>query len=187
MLSPPAFETLLQASFDCHIRAHPDEFQYCPTPDCPQVYQPTTTGQVFYCSTCLTPICTACNVISHEGMSCQEWKEMDTEEYKLFRQYKEEHGIRDCPKCSIGIEKDEGYNHMECWQCGAHICWFCMMVFEGSQQCYAHMTNTHGNIYEDDDDDAEDDYLDWNRDGDGDSDGDSNTEESEGSEHYGDD
>jgi hypothetical protein len=150
LLPPKAFESLLLASFDYHVRTRPDYYQYCPTPDCPQVYHPSSDGHIFYCSSCLTPICTTCNVISHEGLSCKEWQEMGTEAGRLFRQYKEEHDIRDCPNCKASIEKNEGCNHMECRQCGIHICWFCMDTFEHSSRCYDHMRNRHGNIFGDD-------------------------------------
>lgn len=155
MLSSPSFESLLRTCFDSHIRTRPEEFQYCPTPDCSQIYRPTTTGETFYCATCLTPICTTCNVISHEGMNCEEWKEMDSEDNRAFRQYKEEHGVRDCPNCKMGIEKTEGCNHMECTRCGAHICWFCMETFKLSGECYEHMTEIHGDIWGEGEDDGE--------------------------------
>ncbi|KAE9369945.1 hypothetical protein N431DRAFT_511898 [Stipitochalara longipes BDJ] len=152
MLSSSTFESLLRNSFDSHTRTRPNDFQYCPTPDCPQIYRPSTNGHVFYCSTCLTPICTTCNVISHDGMTCRQWQEMGTEDGRLLRQYKEENDVRECPNCGVGIEKNEGCNHIECRQCGAHICWFCMDMFAESEGCYEHMRNRHGNIYDDDDD-----------------------------------
>jgi IBR domain, a half RING-finger domain/RING-type zinc-finger len=155
MLSPASLEDLLQASFNIHIRTRPNEFQYCPTPDCLQVYRPTKTSQIFMCPTCLTPICTTCNVISHDGMSCEEWKDMDSNESRVFRQYKEEHDVRDCPNCKMGIEKIEGCNHMTCTRCGVQICWFCMKNFKLTEDVYTHMINVHGNIGGDEDDEEE--------------------------------
>jgi hypothetical protein len=155
MLSSPSFESLLRTSFDSHIRTRPEVFQYCPTPDCSQIYRPTTTGEIFYCATCLTPICTTCNVISHEGMNCEEWKEMDIEDNRALRQYKEEHDVRDCPNCKMGIEKTEGCNHMECTRCRAHICWFCMEIFELSEECYDHMTEIHEDPWDEGEDDGD--------------------------------
>jgi len=147
LLRSSIFESLLRTSFDSHVRTRPNDFQYCPTPDCPQVYRPETDYE-FFCTTCLTPICTKCKVISHDGMTCEEWQEIGSEEGRLFRQYKVEHDVRDCPNCGVGIEKNEGCNHMECTECGAHICWFCMEVFEESGQCYGHMRDEHGNWYD---------------------------------------
>jgi hypothetical protein len=148
MLSFTDFENLLQHAFNIHIRTRPKDFQYCPTPDCPQVYRLTSTGETFLCSACLTPVCTKCNVISHDGMTCEEYKEMSSEENRLFQEYKKEHDVRDCPNCKAGIQKSEGCNHMECMHCGIHICWFCMKTFQVSGECYSHMTRVHGNYGE---------------------------------------
>ncbi|TAQ88724.1 hypothetical protein B7494_g2990 [Chlorociboria aeruginascens] len=149
MLSFTAFEKLLEGSFETYIRTHPKDFQYCPTPDCPQIYRVTTTGETFTCSSCLTPICTTCNVISHDGMSCEEFKDLTSEGTKAFQKWKKENDVRDCPTCKTPIQKDFGCNHMECRQCKWHICWFCMEVFNQSKDCYNHMTSAHGNYYPD--------------------------------------
>jgi hypothetical protein len=147
MLSHAAFEELLEASFDTYIRTHPKDFQHCPTPDCPQVYRITKTGETFLCSTCLTPICTTCNVVAHDGMTCEEYKDLNSEGTKAFQKWKKENDVRDCPNCKTAIEKSYGCNHMECKQCSTHICWFCMKIFGASGECYAHMEKIHRNIY----------------------------------------
>lgn len=143
MLPHEMFEDLLRRSFDTFVRHHPEQFQYCPTPDCPQIYHKTSTGETFFCSTCLTPVCTSCHVISHDGMSCEEYKDLSSEGAEAFRKYKKEHDVRDCPKCKVGIEKNHGCNHMECTNCHAHICWFCMEVFKNGPDCYTHMQKAH--------------------------------------------
>ena len=147
MLSHTAFEELLKASLDTYIRTHPKEFQHCPTPDCPQVYRITTTGETFLCPTCLTPVCTACKVMAHDGMSCEEYKDLSSEGTKAFQKWKDANDVRDCPSCKTAIEKSYGCNHMECRQCSTHICWFCMSDFRTSSECYTHMTKVHDNIY----------------------------------------
>ncbi len=151
MLSFATFEELLQASFEMYIRTHPKDFQYCPTPDCPQVYRIRANGETFLCSTCLTAVCTTCNVVSHDGMTCEEYKDLTSEGTRAFQKWKEENDVRDCPNCKVPIQKSFGCNHMECKQCNAHICWFCMMTFRWSEECYAHMGEAHGNIYGDED------------------------------------
>jgi IBR domain, a half RING-finger domain/Zinc finger, C3HC4 type (RING finger) len=114
MLSSTQFESLLKTSFHFHVRSRTEDFQYCPTPDCPQVYRPTDSGEVIICSSCLTPICTKCKVLSHDGMTCEGWEEMDAEDNRLLRQYKDDYDVRNCPKCKAGIEKFGGCNHMKC-------------------------------------------------------------------------
>lgn len=146
ILSPTAFEKLLVTSFDAFVRTHPQDFQHCPTPDCPSIYRISTDGTAFLCSACLTPICTTCNVISHDGMSCAEFKDLSSEGTKAFEKWKKENDARNCPKCSSPIEKNFGCNHMECFHCKTHICWFCMRVFGTSGECYNHMHSVHTNI-----------------------------------------
>ena len=82
----------------------------------------------------------------HEGLTCEQYaKSKDTAEVdRLFRSWRQQHDVRDCPKCGAAIEKRDGCNHMECAACRAHICWYCMAVLPGSKECYAHMTEKHG-------------------------------------------
>lgn len=148
MLPFSAFSYLLATSFDSYIRTHPTEFHYCPTPDCPQIYRLSTTGAIFLCSACLASVCTTCNVIAHDGLTCEEFKDLSSEGTKAFRRYLEEKDVRPCPKCKINIEKSYGCNHMECAQCRSHICWGCMEIFDESKACYDHMQREHGTLWE---------------------------------------
>ena len=149
MLPPAAFEKLLATSFDMFVRTRPQDFQHCPTPDCPNIYRISTGGSVALCSACLTPICTTCSVISHDGMSCAEFKDLSSEGTKAFEKWKKKNDVRNCPKCSSPIQKSFGCNHMECFHCKTHICWFCMRVFDTSAECYSHMNSMHQQIYPD--------------------------------------
>jgi hypothetical protein len=85
MLPFATFEELLQASFEMYIRTHPEDFQYCPTPDCTPVYRIRGNGEIFLCSTCLTAVCTTCNVVSHDGVTCEEYKDLSSEGLKHSR------------------------------------------------------------------------------------------------------
>jgi hypothetical protein len=142
-------ESLLQESFEAFIRVHPKDFQFCPTPDCPQIYRISSgnTSHEFFCSSCLSTICTSCQVINHDGMSCEEYRDLSSEGTLAFKKWKTENDVRDCPSCKIGIQKSYGCNHMTCQNCSKHICWFCMQVFETGPACYDHMEKVHKNIY----------------------------------------
>lgn len=148
------FEKLLEDAFDTYIRTRPLEFQYCPTADCLSIYRPTDDGSIFTCPSCLSSICTTCNVHEHDGITCADWKENYSDGgIRALQKYKAEHDVRDCPKCQAAIEKDAGCMHMQCGNCKAHLCWFCMEFFErgagnGSEECYAHMSGVHGGIYD---------------------------------------
>lgn len=141
-----AFEQLLENSFTTHVRTNPKSFQYCPTPDCQQIYRISPNGVIFTCLACLTPICTTCQITSHDGMTCEVYKRIGTEGNEEFQKWKQENNVKDCPVCKVPIEKSYGCNHMECRICNAHICWVCLETFDEGRKCYKHMQEVHGNF-----------------------------------------
>lgn len=148
-LPSEAFEQLLEDSFAMYVRTNPKSLQYCPTPDCQQIYRVSPNGVIFTCPTCLTPICTTCQITSHDGMTCEVYKRVETEGNEAFQKWKQENDVKDCPVCKVPIEKAYGCNHMECRNCKAHICWACLETFDEGSKCYTHMQETHGSMYED--------------------------------------
>jgi hypothetical protein len=156
-LSSAALEDILETAFTTHITRHLNDLQYCPTPDCGQMYRAANppghndgvagTGEcpLFICPACLVAVCTACNV-SHDGLTCDEHRDRASGGYKALRAAKEKLGIKDCPKCGIMIEKTFGCNHMTCSACGTHICWMCMKTFPEGGPVYDHMNREHGGI-----------------------------------------
>lgn len=145
VLSSNDFEGLLKASFAAYVRIRPRELQYCHTPDCPQVYRISDDGSVFQCSSCLMPVCTTCQVISHDGLTCNDYRELSKEGSAEFKIWMKQNKVKPCPKCKTPIQKSYGCNHMECSACKTHFCWFCMGTFKASD-IYDHMTSKHGNI-----------------------------------------
>jgi IBR domain, a half RING-finger domain len=144
-VAPETFDTLLKASMETYIRTRPGEFQYCVTADCPQVYRATSNGRVFDCPSCLTPICTTCKAVSHDGSTCEEYKDLSSDGTIALKKWMEENKGKPCPKCGTPIEKAYGCNHMTCTVCSTHFCWFCMEIC-GSRDIYDHMRIQHGNI-----------------------------------------
>ena len=146
-LSRVQLDKLLERSFKRYIRTHPGKYQYCPTVDCDQVYEASDDAKIYTCSTCLTSICTKCGAISHEGLTCDQYKSAILGD-EAFEKWKKENGAKDCPKCRSTIQKSEGCNHMKCKACGAHICWVCSRVFGESSETYDHMRAEHGSFYD---------------------------------------
>lgn len=156
-LSSAALEDILEAAFTTHVTRHPSDFQYCPTPDCGQIYRAarpagnngrtaeTSEFPMFKCPSCLVAVCTACNV-SHDGLTCAEHRDHLSGGYKALQAAKKKLGIKDCPNCSTMIEKTFGCNHMTCSACGTHICWVCLQTFPDGKQVYDHMRHKHGGI-----------------------------------------
>ena len=146
-LTRDQLDQLLQRSFTRYIRTHANDYQYCPTADCDQVYKLTRDGNIFTCSTCLTSICTTCGAVSHEGLTCEQHKNAMLGD-DAFAEWKEKNDARDCPKCGCTIQKLDGCNHMQCRACGAHICWVCMETFDKGTDTYDHMKDEHGGFYD---------------------------------------
>ncbi|KXN84114.1 hypothetical protein AN958_00439 [Leucoagaricus sp. SymC.cos] len=139
VLSGSELEALANAAFLAHVTAHPKEFHFCPTPDCPQVYRSTPQKATLQCPSCLTSICTRCHTEAHDEFQCS-----DQVQDELFKKWMKEHDVKDCPTCDAPIEKIEGCNHMTCTRCQTHICWQCMKTFPGGEGIYGHMREVHG-------------------------------------------
>ena len=144
------FDDLLLASFKRYISSNPTKFENCPTPDCPQVYRiGSTTETAVQCSECLAEICTSCKVIWHEGMSYAETREAKDPDNVRNKELMRDLGIHACPRCKTNIEKTYGCNHMTCYACKPHICWYCMKDFglDNGTLVYEHMRKEHSDSW----------------------------------------
>ncbi|KAG2126580.1 hypothetical protein DEU56DRAFT_742828, partial [Suillus clintonianus] len=153
-LPQTSFNRLLEVVFNTHISRHPQEFKYCKTPDCNQIYRstdPNTTAAGGQCPSCFSNICTSCHEDGHDGMSCADYKRTGrvAEEERQTEAWLAAQGgrVKKCPTCQALIEKVDGCNHMTCTQCKSHICWRCMGVFS-ADTIYTHMRSEHGTIYD---------------------------------------
>ncbi|PPQ92126.1 hypothetical protein CVT25_007957 [Psilocybe cyanescens] len=142
VLSAGELDSVVNAAFAAHVQTHPKEYHYCPTPDCSQVYRSAPEGVFIQCPSCLVRICPSCHKDAHDGQTCSEVKSGD----ELFKMWTGKHDVKQCPGCSIAIEKDEGCNHMVCTMCKTHVCWVCMKTFPNGAGIYAHMQGEHGDF-----------------------------------------
>ncbi|KAK0239865.1 hypothetical protein EDD85DRAFT_823594 [Armillaria nabsnona] len=150
---PTAFGHLLETVFTTHVDKRPQEFRYCKTPDCMQIYRRSEAVSVLRCPSCFSEICSSCGEDPHERMSCEDARihNNPAEQERMSEAWLlQQRGIKKCPTCSRLLEKTEGCNHMTC-PCGAHICWRCMGVFDAGN-IYDHMGTVHGGIYADEPD-----------------------------------
>ncbi|KAJ7221709.1 hypothetical protein GGX14DRAFT_430758 [Mycena pura] len=146
-LPTPQFHQLLERAFLRYIEQRPQEFKYCKTPDCSQVYRRNASGAII-CPSCFLKVCSLCDEEVHDGMSCEE-RQLHSDPDEQERRNEEwaaANGTKRCPACSVWIEKIEGCNHMTC-KCGAHICWICLRQFDAGQ-IYAHLNESHGGLFE---------------------------------------
>ncbi|KAH0587100.1 Putative uncharacterized protein, chloroplastic [Termitomyces sp. J132] len=144
------FENLVNIAFFTYLDQHPQEFRYCTTPDCTQIYR-ANTQSMLKCPSCFAEVCSSCHEEAHEGMSCEDRQARKAQhEEQLNDSWATTHGVKRCPACSVYIEKVEGCNHMTC-RCGVHICWICVRVFP-AQQIYTHLGEVHGGPFDGDGD-----------------------------------
>ncbi|KAG9119508.1 hypothetical protein FRC07_005430, partial [Ceratobasidium sp. 392] len=141
-------DALFYAAFQSHVAAHPEQYRYCPTPDCQYVYRVGQSDTSIQCRLCLVHICTYCHVEHHEGISCEDYlaSHSESEIQKSFDRWREAHDVKNCPNCNASIEKIAGCNHMMCSVCRTHICWVCLSSFATGDKVYAHMRSAHGGI-----------------------------------------
>ncbi|WAO92145.1 Hypothetical protein NCS54_00963900 [Fusarium falciforme] len=146
LLPSKTFDNILEKSFTSFVQSHQQQFRYCPTPDCSQVYraasqteeQPTT----FTCNRCLGFICTACHV-AHPSLTCAEHQDHTSGGLQALNNLKKELGVQDCPRCETSLEKIAGCDHITCQACRTHICWVCMATFGDGDACYQHLMTVH--------------------------------------------
>ncbi|KAG6840137.1 hypothetical protein C0991_008601 [Blastosporella zonata] len=144
-LIPQQYEHLVNVAFSVHLDRHPQDFRYCTTPDCTQIYR-ANTRMMLKCPSCFAEVCSSCHEEAHEGMSCEDRQNQKVQqEEQLNNQWATSHGVKRCPSCTVYIEKIEGCNHMTC-RCGAHICWICVAVFP-AHEIYPHLGTVHGGAF----------------------------------------
>ncbi|KAI5894460.1 uncharacterized protein SCHCODRAFT_01169155 [Schizophyllum commune H4-8] len=139
VLSEVELDRLVQAAFTAYVNARPDEFHYCPTPDCKQVYRSVGRGRVLQCPACLLRICSLCQSEFHGTLRCNA----DDGAAEL-EEWMKANGVQRCPGCKAPIERSGGCHHVTCTQCQTHICWQCMETFPGGDGIYGHMRTEHG-------------------------------------------
>jgi hypothetical protein len=99
----------------------------------------TPTSPTLQCPKCEGDICVDCRQVAHPDNLCANLDlGLDADTAALLKGW----GYKRCPKCSQGLKRMYGCNHMEC-RCGAHFCWGCM---KSRDEC-------EGGCYEDEDED----------------------------------
>lgn len=140
LLGGEEFKIVAKAAFFAHVQSKPNDYRFCPTPGCPQIYRTATPYSIFQCPSCLCRICPKCYLEYHDSTECSYESE------SLFREWADRNHVKNCPGCGTPIERIDGCNHITCIRCNTHICWVCMKPFPGGERIYDHMRFTHGGI-----------------------------------------
>ncbi|VDP10413.1 unnamed protein product [Heligmosomoides polygyrus] len=152
-LNAKKVQCLLDSTMDCMLQKE-TSLRRCPTPDCYGLFMVATIekNKVVTCDSCKRARCSACMVEPHEGVSCDEYAVLRSDEAASLRAYlkKKEGRVRQCPTetCGAYIEKGEGCNHMHCSMCNIHFCWICGFRDESQSKVYGHLRDKHGAIGE---------------------------------------
>ena len=92
--------------------------KFCPEPDCNSYLQEDQTNKYVQCENG-HKYCYICLKQWHGESPCDE--ELD----KDFQIWKKDKVVKQCPRCKIYTEKNEGCNHMTCTECKYQWCWLC--------------------------------------------------------------
>ena len=111
-------EKTLDAARDC---------KPCPAVNCGNAIFGVKDLPMVRCPRCRLQFCFNCLEQNwHHGVTCQEyqrWKEENGRGDAAFEQWRREHGTKQCPQCSVTIEKNEGCDHMTCKACAHEFSW----------------------------------------------------------------
>ena len=147
LLTPQAFQALVEAAFSSYLSDPTRKLKYCRTADCEQIYLQSEDPQVLNCPVCFSTVCSACGEEAHDGLTCAQNKlnKDPNEQDRLFNLWVAENNARRCPGCSTTIEKIDGCNHITCDRCQTHFCWKC--GFYGGE-IYLHLNQEHGGFFD---------------------------------------
>lgn len=91
---------------------------FCPIPNCEGYATKDPNNKYIQCTNG-HKFCSICMKKEHGNEKCDNILE------KEFNIWKKGKKIKQCPKCKIWTEKNEGCNHMTCAECKHEWCWLC--------------------------------------------------------------
>jgi len=151
LLPAETVERLLQRSLE-HAIASVSDLWACPTPGCPMRVA-LADGEIprLKCSACKKESCMRCGAQPyHKGVTCEKYAErknkrgLQKDDDKLFQQWIEETGSKQCPTCRMVITKldldNQGTQLAECHKmlcrnCNSRFCFKCLAVLTDTYTC----------------------------------------------------
>ncbi|XP_053214669.1 potential E3 ubiquitin-protein ligase ariadne-2-like [Panonychus citri] len=113
--------------FTEYVNSHP-ELRFCPGRNCNIIIraQENKSKRVI-CVQCKTSFCYKCGCDYHAPTECsviKKWLTKCADDSETANYISA--NTKDCPNCSICIEKNGGCNHMQCVTCKHDFCWMCL-------------------------------------------------------------
>jgi hypothetical protein len=97
--------------------------KFCPHPNCDSYGEKDKKNKYITCKNG-HQFCFVCLKKWHGDKKC------DVDDEENFQIWKKNKIIKQCPKCKIYTEKNEGCNHMTCVECKFQWCWLCSQQYE---------------------------------------------------------
>ena len=92
--------------------------KFCPYPECDSYAEENKNSKLVKCKNNHI-FCFKCLQNHNEKSNCEEELE------KEFKIWMKNRIVKQCPKCKLWTEKNEGCNHILCSQCKTEWCWLC--------------------------------------------------------------
>jgi hypothetical protein len=132
ILPPDVFEKYTRFSLDKVLESEFSIF-HCPNKDCHNVFAVEEGVKHVKCPKCVKNYCMECMVGWHTGVTCakyQEWASENKDSDALTLKFLRNGGGKQCPKCSVWIEKNSGCDYMMCRKCKYQFWWSTLESYE---------------------------------------------------------
>ena len=121
----------------------------CPFPDCEEIVDCTNPESDFITCNNNHIFCYKCHKLGkHEKGKCLN------DEINLLQEIQNRNkngkNFKQCPKCQVIIEKNEGCNQMHCINCGYDFCWLCLKRYTENHYAMYNVGGCPGMRYESD-------------------------------------
>jgi len=128
--------------------------KWCPRPGCDKAVEYKKKGMKKVTCACGYSFCFGCGQEDHEPAPCdgvREWLKKANQESDIFKwleDQKENKDVKNCTKCHIVIEKNQGCMHMTCKNCRHEFCWLCFQDWHGhdSGLCTQYQKDADGKL-----------------------------------------
>jgi len=114
------------------------QLTWCPAPRCGNaITTDMLHGTIVQCR-CGFRFCFSCHHEAHAPASCEQvklWQKKCNDDSETGHWLGA--NTKDCPRCTVFVEKNGGCNHMTCRQCGHEWCWMCMKPWKGHTDYYS--------------------------------------------------
>eukprot|EP00456_Euglypha_rotunda_P009057 TRINITY_DN1191_c0_g1_i4.p1 TRINITY_DN1191_c0_g1~~TRINITY_DN1191_c0_g1_i4.p1 ORF type:complete len:530 (+),score=90.38 TRINITY_DN1191_c0_g1_i4:152-1591(+) len=111
--------------------------KWCPRAGCDKAVEYKKKGMKKVTCACGYSFCFGCGQEDHEPAPCdgvKSWLAKCSQESDIFKwleENKENKDVKNCTKCHIVIEKNQGCMHMTCKNCKHEFCWLCFQDWHG--------------------------------------------------------